>query len=52
MGHKNKVITMGRGIFYLLAVGTLPVLFMNPLQYVAGLFMCGMISFGLAFVLV
>ncbi len=52
MAEKDKIMTMGRGIFSMLAVGTLPVLFMNPLQYVGGLLICGGISFGLAFVLV
>ena len=47
-----KIITMGRGIFFMLAVGILPVLFMNPLQYVTGLCFCAAIAFGLAFVLV
>ena len=52
MTEKEKVINMGRGIFSMLAVGTLPVLFMNPLQYVGGLLICGGISFALAVVLV
>lgn len=36
----------------MLAVGTLTILFMNALQYVGGLVICGGISFALAFVLV
>jgi hypothetical protein len=52
MGQKAKTFKMGRGIFSMLAVGTLPILFMNPLQYCFALIVCGGISFGLAFVLV
>jgi len=52
MDQKSKVLKMGRGIFMLLAIGTLPILFMNPLQYLSALVICGGISFGLAFVLV
>lgn len=43
---------MGRGVFMMLAMGTLPILFMNPGQYFLGLVVCGGISFGLATVLV
>jgi hypothetical protein len=52
MDQKDKVVKMGRGIFSLLAIGTLPILFMNPLQYISALIICGGISFGLAVVLV
>ncbi len=52
MDQKKKIISMGRGIFFMLAIGTLPVLFMNPLQYVSGLCLCATIAFGLAIVLV
>jgi len=50
--QKKKIFCIGRGIFSMLAAGTIPILFMNPLQYIAGLFVCGTISFGLAFALV
>lgn len=43
---------MGRGVFSMLAIGTLPILFMNPLQYLFGLVVCGAIAYGLAVVLV
>jgi len=52
MDQKDKIVRMGRGIFSMLAIGTLPILFMDPLQYVSALIICGGISFGLAFVLV
>jgi len=52
MDQKHKIVKMGRGIFFMLAIGTLPILFMNPLQYISALFICGGIAFGLAFVLV
>jgi hypothetical protein len=52
MNQKSKILKMGRGIFLLLSIGTLPILFMNPLQYLSALFICLGISFGLAFVLV
>jgi hypothetical protein len=48
----KRVKCMGRGVFMMLAIGTLPILFMNPGQYVFGLIVCGGISFGLASVLV
>ena len=43
---------MGRGIFTLLAIGILPILFMNPWQFFFGLVVCCGIAFGLAWVLV
>ena len=43
---------MGKGLFMMLAIGTLPILFMNPGQYLLGLVVCGGIAFGLAVVLV
>ena len=43
---------MGRGIFSMLAIGTLPILFINPGQYLFGLVVCGGIAYGLALVLV
>lgn len=43
---------MGRGIFGMLAIGTLPIFFINPGQYLFGLLVCGGISCGLAWVLV
>jgi len=52
MDQNAKTFKMGRGIFSILAIGTLPILFMNPLQYCFALIVCGGISFGLAFVLV
>ncbi|MBU0962036.1 MAG: hypothetical protein KKD01_09885 [Proteobacteria bacterium] len=50
--QKKRVISMGRGIFILLAVGILPILFMNPGQFFFGLVVCYGIAFGLAWVLV
>lgn len=52
MDQKNKIIKMSRGIFAMLAIGTIPVLFMNPLQYLFALIISGVIAVGLAFVLV
>jgi hypothetical protein len=53
MEHQvDKQKRMRRGIFILLAIGTLPSLFMNPAQYLFGLFVCGGIASGLAWVLV
>ncbi len=43
---------MGRGISTMLAIGTLPILFTNPVQYLFGLVVCGGIAFGLANILV
>jgi hypothetical protein len=43
---------MRRGIFFMLAIGTLPSLFINPAQYVFGLIVCGGLASGLAWVLV
>ncbi len=46
---KNKeVVRVGRGIFIMLAIGTLPTLFSNPTQYIIGLVICAGIAFGLA----
>jgi hypothetical protein len=50
--EKKRVIDMGRGIFTILAFGTLPILFMNPAQYFFGLLVCFGIAFGLAWTLV
>jgi len=50
--RKERMVRMGRGIFGMLAIGTLPILFMNPLQYLFGLLVCGIIGFGLAWVMV
>lgn len=52
LNRKKQVKRMGRGIFGMLAIGILPVLFMNPLQYVLGLLVCGGLAWGLAWVLV
>ena len=52
LDQKKRVNYMGRGIFGLLAIGTLPILFINPLQYLFGLLVCGILAFGLAWVLV
>ncbi len=49
---KKRVIDMGRGIFTMLAIGTLPILLMNPAQYLFGLLVCFGIAFGLAWTLV
>jgi hypothetical protein len=50
--QKTRVVSMGRGLFTLLAIGILPVLFMNPGQFLIGLVFCYAIAFGLAWVLV
>ena len=52
MDQKRKIIKMSRGIFSMLAVGTLPVFFMNPLQYLFALIVSAILAIGLAFVLV
>ena len=48
----DKHKRMRRGIFVMLAIGTLPSLFMNPGQYFFGLLVCGGLATGLAWVLV
>jgi hypothetical protein len=48
----NKQKRMTRGIFVMLAIGTLPSLFINPGQYFFGLLVCGGLASGLAWVLV
>ncbi|WP_153304897.1 hypothetical protein [Desulfocapsa sulfexigens] len=50
--RKKRINSMGRGVFGMLAIGTLPILFMNPGQYFFGLIVCGGLSFGLAHTLV
>ena len=47
----DKQKRLRRGIFILLAVGTLPSLFMNPAHYFFGLLVCGGIATGMAWVL-
>ncbi len=42
---------MRRGIFVMLAIGTLPSLFINPGQYFFGLLVCAGLASGLAWVL-
>ncbi len=48
----DKQKRMTRGIFVMLAIGTLPSLFINPGQYFFGLLVCGVLASGLAWVLV
>ncbi len=48
---RKKVKRMGWGIFIMLAIGTLPVVFMNPIQYFCGLVVCCGLSFVLAIAL-
>ena len=50
--RNERINCMGRGVFVMLAIGTLPILFMNPGQYLFGLVVCGGLSFGLAHALV
>ncbi len=50
LADKRKRMT--RGIFVMLAIGTLPSLFINPGQYFFGLLVCGGLASGLAWVLV
>lgn len=52
MDYKQRVMRMSRGIFILLSIGTLPILFINPAQYLFGLLICGGLAFGLANILV
>lgn len=52
MDRKKRINRLGKGVFILLAIGTLPILFMNPGQYLFGLVVCAGIAFGLANVLV
>ena len=53
MEHQvDKQRRMRRGIFIMLAIGTLPSLFMNPAHYLFGLLVCGTLASGLAWVLV
>ena len=48
----DKYKRMQRGIFVMLAIGTLPSLFIDPGQYFFGLLVCGGLATGLAWVLV
>ena len=48
----NKQKRLRRGIFMMLAIGTLPSLFMNPAHYFFGLLVCEGLAAGLAWVLV
>ncbi|MFZ5766526.1 MAG: hypothetical protein ACOY4H_13150 [Thermodesulfobacteriota bacterium] len=41
----------GIGCFVMLAIGTLPTLFSNPLQYLAGLFYCLLFSLAIAWLI-
>ena len=51
MDKKSQIQRMGKGIFMMLAIGTLPIVFMNPVQYLFGLIVCGVLAFALASVL-
>jgi hypothetical protein len=50
--RKKQINRVGKGIFAMLAIGAVPILFMNPLQYLFGLVVCGGLAFGLAHALV
>jgi hypothetical protein len=52
METRQRISRMSRGLFIFLAIGTLPILFMNPAQYAFGLVVCGTLSLGLANILV
>ena len=52
MDRKKRINKMGKGVFMMLAIGTLPILFMNPGQYLFGLVVCGGLAFGMAHALV
>jgi hypothetical protein len=49
--EKIQTIPFNRGCFLLLAGGTLPVLFMNPLSYIFTLAVCYFITRALAIIL-
>jgi hypothetical protein len=52
VNRKQRINKMGKGVFMILAIGTLPIVFMNPGQYLFGLVVCSGLAFGLAHALV
>ena len=52
MAERKKSAAMARGIFAMLAIGTVPSLFSNPIHYFLGLLICAGIAFALARLLI